>query len=85
MTEDRDIAWAEGVIAAAEKGLYDDQLGISTDERALYTKAADASHVGGGGPLTLADVAELRRLGREDLIVAASAANRITIPNGDNA
>lgn len=76
---DRDIAQAEAVIAAAEAGAYDTQLGISTEERALLTKANSDE------PLTVADVRALTAHNRPDLIAAAYNAGRITLTEGDNA
>jgi hypothetical protein len=69
---------AQEVIAGADRGEYDEQFGISTEERELLTRAA------GDKPLSSADVEALSAIQRHDLIAAAYDADRIThTPNGD--
>jgi hypothetical protein len=68
---------AQEVIDAAEQGDYDERLGISTEQRDLLNRAAEAL-------ISDADVEALAAIGRHDLIAAAYDADRIThTPNGD--
>jgi hypothetical protein len=72
MSSYEQIATAEAVIAAAERGDYDAQLGVSPEHRALLTRAT------GTDPMSLQDVRALHLAGRVDLIAAAYDAGRIT-------
>lgn len=76
MSDHESLARAHQVIADAETGGYDEQLGIDPDTRALLTKATSDE------PLTIADVQALTRLDRPDLIDAALRADRITLTEG---
>lgn len=73
MCSHEQMAAAEAVIAAAERGDYDDRLGITPEHRALLTRAT------GTDPVSLADVRALAASGRADLIDSAHRAGRITI------
>jgi hypothetical protein len=73
MSDHASLQKAHEVITAYEAGAYDEQTGVTPEERALLTKAA------GDGPLTPADVSALWRINRPDLIDAAHRANRINL------
>ena len=77
MNDYENLARAEAVLAAEQNGAYDTQFGISPEERALLTKATSDE------PLSLADVTELRRINRIDLIDAAHRADRINLNPDD--
>jgi hypothetical protein len=79
MSDYASLQKAHEVITAYEAGAYDEQTGVTPEERALLTKAT------GDGPLTPADVSALVRLNRHDLIDAAHRADRINLnPDQEN-
>lgn len=78
MNTSHHLAAAEALLAAVDRGDYDDQLGVSTEHRALLTRA------NGNDPLTISDVRALNQLGRHDLTDAAHSAGRITLTDQEN-
>lgn len=73
MSDYESMQKAEAIIAAADRGEYDAQLGIAPDERELLNRAE------GDGPLSAADVTALSTANRPDLIDAAYLAGRINL------
>lgn len=72
------FARAEATIAAAEAGAYDEQLGISAEQRDVLTRAK------GDGALSLDDIRTLNQMGHQALTAAAYEAGRITLNNEEN-
>jgi hypothetical protein len=69
---------AREVIAAADRGDYDELLGITPEQRALLTRAT------GDGPMAYGDVVALAAIHRDDLIAAAYDAGRINLDTQEN-
>lgn len=78
MNTSHHLAAAEAILAAVDRGDYDEQLGIPAEDRALLIKATTDE------PLTLDDLAGLARLNRPDVIDAAHRAGRITLNDQEN-